>query len=474
MRYVNGQDREQTTLFPATLDEYITDDNTVRVIDAFVETLDLVELGFAYSQPKDTGRKAYNPADMLRLYLYGYLYRVRSSRRLEAETHKNVEVMWLLRMLRPDFKTIADFRKDNKKAIRNACREFTLLCRKLDLFGLELFGIDGSKFSAVNHNHKAFTKEKLTKLLEKIDEKIDNFLQTLEKGDDNENEIDKPTADQLEQKIKDLKKRKQTYESYQEQLEKSNESQIVLTDPDSRLMRTSHNGRDVCYNVQIAVDNKFKLIAVADVTNDANDMHQLSNMTDNVKKTFDLENFKAVADIGYFEKSEIKKCHNNGVDCYVPEPKSPNHKLDKFTNKDFQYDAKGDYYTCPAGQNLKPGGIRKDRMEVYYKTSACKACPIKIKCTNAKSGRRIIYRWEHQKVIEDMQHKLKQNPQYMDERRNIAEHPFGTMKRAFGFTHFLCKGLDMVNTEMNLSVIAYNMRRVINIVGVKELISALA
>ena len=474
MRYVQGQNREQTTLFPSTVDDYITDDNPVRFIDAFVADLDLVELGCTYSQPKETGRKAYNPADMLKLYLYGYLNRIRSSRRLEAETHKNVELMWLLRMLRPDFKTIADFRKDNKKAIKNVCREFTLLCRKLDLFGLELFGIDGSKFSAVNHNQKAFTKEKLKKLLERIDKKIDDYVNTLEQGDEAEKQIEKPAADQIEQNIKDLKERKHRYQSYQKQLDETEESQIVLTDPTSRLMRTGHDGRDVCYNAQFAIDNKFKLIGAHAVTSDGNDMHQLSNMCDKIKTTFGLQKFKAAADTGYFQRDEIKKCHDNGVDCYVPEPKtSKNYKLGKFTNKDFQYDAAHDCYTCPAGEKLKPGSKRRARMDVSYATSACKTCRLKSKCTTSKRSRR-IYRWEHQDILEQMEQKLKQNPQYMDERRNIAEHPFGTMKHAFGFTHFLCKGLDMVNTEMNLSVIAYNMRRVINIVGVKELMSALA
>jgi len=475
MRYVQGENRDQATLLPPTLDDYVTDDNPVRFIDAFVDELNLVELGYTYSEPKETGRKPYNPADMLKLYLYGYLNRIRSSRRLEAETHKNIELMWLLRMLRPDFKTIADFRKDNKKSIKKTCREFTLLCRKLGLFGLQLFAIDGSKFEAVNHNHKAFTKNKLEKLVERIDEKIDNYLKTLEQSDADEKEIEKPTADYIEEKIKGLKERKQTYQSYQKKLEESKESQIVLTDPTSRLMRTGHNGRDVCYNVQFAIDNKFKLIGEHDVTSDENDMHQLSNICGKVKSTFDLEKYQAITDTGYFEKDEIKKCHDEGIECFVPEPKrSKNHKLNKFTNKDFQYNSDEDYYACPGGHHLHALGTYKkhSRMEVCYQTSACKTCPLKAKCTTSKKGRR-IYRWEHEAILEDMEHKLRQNPQYMDERRNIAEHPFGTMKRAFGFTHFLCRGLEMVNTEMDLGVIAYNMRRVINIIGVKELISAL-
>jgi len=289
MRYVQGHDRHQSTLFPAVLDDYVSEDNPVRFIDYFVsEELDLVELGFTYSEPKITGRKPYNPADMLKLYLYGYLNRIRSSRRLEAETHKNIELMWLVRSLHPDHKTISDFRKDNKKALRNVCRAFTLFCRELGLFDLEFFAIDGSKFSAVAHSSKAFTKNRLAELVKKIDQHIDEYLQTLDHNDDDEKDVAKPTAEELQQKIDKLKERRKVYESYQQKLEKSGETQIVLTDPDSRLMRTGHKGWDVCYNAQIAVDKKYKLIADYDVTNDANDMHQLLNMTDRLKSSFDL------------------------------------------------------------------------------------------------------------------------------------------------------------------------------------------
>jgi transposase len=280
MRYVQGKNRDQSTLFPAVIDDYITEDNPVRFIDYFVdEKLDLVELGFTYSEPKETGRMPYNPADNLKLYLYGYLNRIRSSRRLEAETHRNIELLWLIRSLHPDFKTIADFRKDNRKAIRTVCRAFTLLCREQGLFDLEFFAIDGSKFSAVAHKSKAFTKNKLNELVQEIDQYVDEYLETLDKNDDDEKEVTKPTAEQLQQKINDLKERRSLYESYQQLLEESGETQIVLTDPDSRLMRTGHDGWDVCYNTQFAIDKKHKLIADFDVTSDGNDLHQLLNMT---------------------------------------------------------------------------------------------------------------------------------------------------------------------------------------------------
>lgn len=473
MRYVQGKDREQSTLFPALFDDYVTENNPVRFIDYFADNeLDFVELDFTHCEPKDTGRMPYSPADLLKLYIYGYLNRIRSSRRLETETHRNVELMWLIRSLRPDHKTIADFRKDNKKAIRNVCRAFTLLCREKGLFSLEFFAIDGSKFSAVANNGKAFTKDKLEKLVKKIDQHVDEYLETLDQNDDDEKEVAKPTAEQLQQKIKELKERRKLYESYQKRLEESGETQLVLTDSDSRLMRTGHNGWDVCYNVQIAVDKKHKLIAEFDVTNDGNDFHQLLNMTNKLKTSFELDSFGCAADTGYFQKDDIKECIDNSIDCYVPEPqKSHNRKKGQFTNKDFQYNPDDDSYTCPAGHKLdkRETSVRKGRKEFFYRTSGCKNCPIRLKCTSSKAGR-YIRRWEHEHIIEQMQQKLEENPQYMQDRRNMAEHPFGTIKQAFGYSHFLCKGLNKVQTEMSLAVLAYNMRRVFNIKGAKELI----
>jgi len=475
MRYIQGKDRHQTTLFPAVVDDYVTNDNPIRFIDYFVDNhIDLVELDFAYSEPKITGRLPYSPADMLKLYIYGYLNRIRSSRRLETETHRNLELMWLIRGLHPDFKTIADFRRNNKKAIRGVCRTFTLLCRDLGLFSLEFFGIDGSKFAAVAHTSKAFTKEKLGELIRDIDQQVDSFLETIEQQDDKEQEVTKPTAEQLQQKIDALKQSRGVYETYQEILEESGGTQIVITDPDSRLMRTGHNGRDVCYNVQIAVDKKHKLIAAEDVTNAPNDIRQLKNMTQQLKTAFGLDSFECAADAGYFHKDDIKECIDDNISCFVPEPiKSQNRLKGKYTNKDFRYNADDDAYTCPADQQMVKSGsiVKHGRREFIYKTNACRECPLRSKCTTSKEGRR-IYRWEHEQIIEDMQQKLAENPKYMYYRRILAEHPFGTLKQAFGFTCFLCRGLEMVKTEMSLSVLTYNMRRVINILGVKELMAA--
>ncbi len=476
MRYIQGQDRNQATMFPAVMDDYIAEDNPVRFIDAYVDSLDLSELGFTYANPNDIGRKPYNPGDLLKLYIYGYLNKPRSSRRLEKETHRNIEVIWLLCSLKPDFKTIADFRKDNKKAIKKVCREFILFCRELDLFALELIGIDGSKFAAVNHSNKAYSKSKIEKLIKEIDQSIDDYLRDIEHNDEDEKNISQVTVNELQEKIELLKNRKDILRDYHKQLQETGEKQIVLTDPDSRIMRTGHNGKDVCYNVQFAVDSKYKLIADFDITSEENDFHQLDNMTSRVKEQFQIESFKAVADLGYLEKNEIKKCHENNVECYLPEDKkSQNRKIGLYTNKDFQYDPENDCYICPAKEKLTWTWIREknDKKEKVYRSSACRKCEQKEKCTKSKYGRH-IYRWEHEEIMDKMRQRVKENPEIIAARKAIVEHPFGTVKHSMGYRYFLCKGLEMVKTEMSLTVLAYNLKRVLNIIGVKELLKAVA
>lgn len=473
MRYVQGHNREQETMFPSVMDDYIPEDNPVRFLDAYVDTLNLYELGFTHADPQAIGRKPYNPADILKLYIYGYLNRLRSSRMLEKETIKNLEVIWLLRGLRPDFKTIADFRKDNKDALKKVHREFIFYCRELNLFELELIAIDGSKFAAVNHTRKAYSKNKITKLIKEIDQSINEYFDKIEQNDRNENEISKSTTDEFKKKIKKLERQKDILQGYEDQLKETGETQIVLTDPDSRVMRTGHNGKDVCYNVQMAVDSKHKLIVDFDVTNEETDLHQLGHMTRQVKEIFQIENFKAVADLGYFEKYEIKNCHDNQVECYIPEGnKSQNNEKGLYTNKNFQYDADNDYYICPAKQQLKWTRIRNHagKKEKVYWTAACRQCKQKSKCTTSKDLRH-IYRWEHEDIIDAMRKRVKENPEIIAARREMVEHPFGTLKHSMGHHYFLCKGIEMVKTEMSLSVLAYNIKRVLNIMGVKQLIS---
>ncbi len=394
MDYIQGTPREQKLLFPDVIDDYITEDNPVRFIDAFVDNLDLEGLGFQKAQLAPTGRPPYHPGDLLKLYIYGYLNRARSSRGLEKEAHRNVEVIWLLRKLRPDFKTIADFRKDNTKAFKQVFRQFILLCRELDLFGGELIAIDGSKFKAVNSKHRNFTKKKLKKALKHIDAKIEQYLEELDRADEEEADVQKPRAKELKEKIEQLRRRKDSYNKLKEDLETSGESQVSLTDPDSRSMPKSPKV-DVGYNVQAAVDDKHKLIVEQDATNAVTDDDQLSRTAIQAKEAMGVDHVKVVADMGYYHGDEIKACEKAGIEPYVSKPlTSANRKLGLYGKEKFTYDPQRDCYRCPAGQELT---YRFDTFELgrhirYYTTTACRSCQIKAQCTRNKESRRITDR----------------------------------------------------------------------------------
>jgi transposase len=473
MRYIQGTDRQQTTLLPERVDDYISENNSVRFIDAFVDGLDLQNLDFKYSEPKGTGRMPYNPADLLKLYIYGYLNKLRTSRKLEKSTHQNIELIWLMHKLHPDFKTIADFRKDNLKAIKLVCREFTLLCKKLDLFGCELIAIDGSKFSAVNSNSRNFTKNKLQKLILKVDEQIDVYLKELDLGDRSEQNVITPSTEELNKKIEQLRTRKSKYQGLQQQLAQSEDTQISLTDPDSRMMKV-HTGRDVAYNVQIATDSKHKLIVDYEVSNDEIDQQQLSAMAIKARDILSTEKITAVADAGYWERNNIKTCHEQKIECYVPKPeKSHNKKLGLYTKSDFQYDPAADCYRCPAGQTLTHRGVRNKNgfEEKVYATSACYQCPSKCKCTRNKRLR-YVFRWVHEDVMEQLDQRMKNHPEIIKLRKALVEHPFGTLKHWMDHGYFLMRGKPKVSAEMALSVLSYNLKRVLNIKDFKELMVA--
>jgi transposase len=474
MRYIEGHCRTQQLLLPDVIDDYVTAENPVRFIDAYVEGLDLESLGVARAQAALTGRPAYDPRDLLKLYIYGYLNRIRSSRRLERETHRNVELIWLLRKLRPDFKTIADFRKHNTKALQALFREFVLLCKQLDLFGAELLAIDGSKLKAVNSKHKNFTKTKLEKALKDIDEKIAQYLRDLDTADSEESSVHQSTSEKLPEKIKRLQERQKRYREFVQEITASGETQLSLTDPDSRSMPKSPKV-DVGYNVQIAVDSKHKLIVEQDVTNAITDDDQLSPLAIRAKETLGVERIRAVADMGYYHGHEIKSCEEAGVEAYVPKPStSANTKLGLFGKERFTYDPEKDCYQCPQGEELI---FRFETTELgrhirYYATSACRRCPIKEQCTRNKDGRRIT-RWVDEHVLERMEERLKANPEIMQERKQLVEHPLGTIKHANDQGYFLMKGLKNVRAEFSLSCLAYNLKRVINILGVPQLLRAL-
>jgi len=477
MAYIQGVDRKQVILFPEVIDDYIEEDNPVRFIDAFVDSLDLKKLEFKYSDLKPTGRPPYNPGDMLKLYIYGYLNQVRSSRRLEKETYRNVEVMWLLKKLKPDFKTIADFRKDNKSAIKKVCKEFTLLCKKLDLFGGELVAIDGSKFKACNSKKRNFNEAKLRKRIKEIEAKIDEYLSELENNDKKEANISKVTAEELNTKMGMLKERKEEYENLLRNLDASGESQISLTDPDSRAM-VNNQRIEVCYNVQTTVDDKHKLILDHEVTNEVKDSKQLSKMAKRAKKILGVDELKVLTDRGYYDAVEIKECIDNGIIPYIPKPESTvSKKIDipkpEFYGNEFKYDAERNVYICPRGSVLTYGGtatIHGKRMRLY-KSKDCISCQFMNRCTRNKRGR-IIYRWEHEEILEDMRKRIQNNKEMVRKRQWLSEHPFGTMKRAFNQGYMLTRGIDKVGAEISLTVLAYNIKRVINIVGLDRLIEA--
>ncbi len=478
MDYIRGVTRNQVILFPESVEDYITADNPVRFIDAFVSNLNLAELGFTRAQPAETGRPAYDPGDLLRLYLYGYLNRVRSSRMLERETKVNLEVMWLLGKLAPDFKTIADFRRDNLKALKGVCREFTLLCRKLELFGGELVAIDGSKFKAVNNRRRNFNEARLTKAIKAIEEKIDGYLDELDQADAAEPDADEPppSAAELREKIKTLTERKAKYQTLHEGLKASGAKQVSLTDKDARAMVMHHGSTEVGYNVQTAVDEKHQLIVEHEVTNDPTDHAHLAEMALRAKETLAVEQLEVVADMGYYDGAEVKQCAEAGVTAYIPKPiTSVNQKRGLFTKQDCVYDEAKDCYRCPAGEELtyRYESFEQNRQIRYYTTSKCRNCPLKSKCTTNSRGRRIT-RWVDEKFLEDMARRVRARPEVMRRRQQLSEPPFGTIKRAMGHGYFLMKGLNKVGAEMSLTVLSYNLKRVINIIGVKKMIEAVA
>ena len=476
MDYIRGVNRHQVILFPETVEDYITADNPVRFVDAFVSSLDLSELGFLRARPADTGRPAYDPGDLLRLYLYGYLNRVRSSRMLERETKVNLEVMWLLGKLTPDFKTVADFRRDNLKAIKRVCREFVLLCRKLQLFGGELVAIDGSKFKAVNNRRRNFNEARLTKAIQAMEEKIINYLSSLDEADATDTDADEPgpSAADLQDKIKTLTERKAKYQALKQGLKASGAKQVSLTDADARSMVMHHGSTEVGYNVQTAVDEQHQLIVEHEVTNDPTDHAHLAEMALRAKETLGVDELEVVADMGYYDGAEVKQCAEAGITTYIPKPiTSVNRKRGLFIKQDFVYDEAKDCYLCPAGAELiyRYESFEQGRLIRYYTTRQCLACPLKAKCTTNPRGRRIT-RWVDEKFLEDRARRVRARPEVMRRRQQLSEPPFGTIKRAMGHSYFLMRGLNKVGAEMSLTVLSYNLKRVINLIGVQKMIEA--
>jgi len=477
MDYIEGANRDQRILFPDSLDEYISEESPVRVIDAFVDSLDLKQLSFKHATLNDTGRPPYHPSALLKLYVYGYLHRIRSSRMLEKETHRNIEVLWLLGKLQPDFKTIANFRRYNGPAIREVCRSFTSFCRNLDLFGGELVAIDGSKFKAVNSPGRNYTAKSLKRSMDRIDKKIDEYLEELDRNDELEPDEPKLSKEELEEKIRLLKEMMKRNNDLSTEMEESGESQISLTDPDSRSMAVGGKRRtSVGYNVQVSVDEKNKMIVDHEVTNSVNDHGLLSEMAIRAKEALGVEKLEVLADLGYRDGAEVKRCLDEGITPFIPKVNvSANSKLGLYGKQDFKYLPDENTYLCPAGERLTYTGERYEnrRLRKFYTTQACKECNQKPLCTRSKQTRRIS-RWEFEDVLEEMELRVKEQPEKTRMRKALAEHPFGTLKYHWHHGNFLMRKLPNVRTEMSLSILAYNLKRAINVLGVKTLLEALA
>ena len=472
-RFIEGESRTQSTLLPECLDDYIADTNPVRVVDVFVDELDLGQLGFDGVDPAATGRPGYHPAILLKLYIYGYLNRIQSSRRLEKESQRNIELMWLTGRLMPDFKTIARFRKDNGKAIRNVCRQFVVLCQQLNLFSEALVAIDGSKFKAVNNRDRNFTSAKLQRRMEEIESSINRYLIDLDTADRQDPSVAKVRGERLQDKIAALKEQMKALKEIEIRLNDTPDKQISLTDPDARSMKTRGTGI-VGYNVQTAVDAKNHLIVAHEVTNIGSDRDQLSAMAKQARAAMGAKELTVIADRGYFKGEEIVACHEAGIVAIVPKTSTSGAKADgRFDRADFIYDAEKNEYRCPAGQTLiwRYASLQAGLMQNRYWSSNCKQCAIKEKCTPGEQRR--VTRWEHENVLETMQSRLDLAPDSMRIRRQTVEHPFGTLKLWMGSAHFLTKTMDRVSTEMGLHVLAYNMKRVIKILGTGTLMDAM-
>ena len=465
--FIAGEDRQQSTLLPDCLDDYVAADNPVRLVEVFVDELDLTTLGFAGAVPEATGRPAYHPATLLKIYLYGYLSRIPSSRRLERETQRNIELIWLTGRLMPDFKTLADFRKDNGPAIQAACAQFVVLCRRLNLFSKAVVAIDGSKFKAVNNRDRNFTAAKVEARLAQVAASIGRYLAALDRADREQSDVAEARTTRLTEKIAGLRAQMQALQAMGLQVEAAPDGQVSLTDPDARSMATSGKGTGmVGYNVQAAVDAEHHLIVAHAVTNVGSDRAQLAPMGLLAQEATGCATLTVLA------------CEGTGVLPCVPKTLTSGHaKRGLFTGQDFVYDAEKDHYTCPAGQQLTKGTPRSDRraegdaMDHYRNLTACLSCTLKPRCTPAETRR--VKRWVHEGVLDAMQERLDRMPDAMKIRRQTVEHPFGTLKAWMGATHFLTRTLAKVRTEMSLHVLAYNMKRMIRIFGVGPLMAAI-
>lgn len=471
MRYIESKiDREQLSMLPIAFDDMISDDNAVRAIDAFVEIVDIEGLCFKYSETKETGRMPYNPKDMLKLYVYGYFNGIRTSRKLERECSRNIELMWLINRLAPDFKTIADFRKDNKKAVIGIFKEFSVFCDEMNLIGKEIVAIDGSKFRACNSRRKNFTKRKIEKMLEHYEQSAKKYIELLESSDSSDNQNNDFDKSIMHEKL--LKAKKRIEELCQLQKEVEEKGEVSLTDPDARHMSVSNNGTDIAHNIQTVVDSKHHLVVAIDVISNAADNGQLYSMAEQTKKELCVEELTVLADKGYYNGRDLKSCEENGITAIVSKQRFSNKTgNENFTKDKFVYDKQNDIYMCPMGKELKrQSGANTKRTR--YRCQECSDCLNKANCTTNKKGREVSPT-EYQEYYDRADKTFNENVHLYKMRQMLSEHPFGTVKRNLGYTYFLMRGNEKVKCETYMHFLAYNFKRVINILGITQFLDAL-
>ena len=472
MGHITGVCRHQTSLFPARLDDVVGADHPVRVIDAFVDILDLTSLGFTNVTSAATGRPGYRPGDLLKLYIYGYLNQIRSSRRLEREAVRNVEVLWLIGQVSPSFKTIADFRKDHPSAIVRVCRAFVGFCRGQKLMGGTVVAVDGSKVEAVASRKSVITPKGLKKALDELDRKIAAYLHDLEEADRAEDAAPSPTPVAVGQVLEALRQRRAEVQAQAEALTEEELSQRVTSEPEARLMRTARHGHQVAYNAQIAVDAEHGLIAAFDLVNDCNDQRQLEPMAKQAQAELEAEHLTVLADAGYSNGEQATACAAAGITAAVPRPRTVNTTGSEFFSRDaFSYDPETDVWTCPAGAEMKHRDTCTTQRQKRYATDACASCGLKARCT--KAARRIVTRSLDEEARSAMHRRTVDDSTLMKRRRELAEHPFGTMKGMMGTPRFLVRGLAKAKAELALVVLSFNLKRSLTILGVEALLAAL-
>lgn len=474
MKHKEGPERGEQMLMPASVEDYIEADNPVRLIDAFVSKLDLKALGYKHAVAPKTGRPPYHPGDLLKLFIYGFMRKMTSTRPLEKETHRNLEVLWLLKGVTPDFKTIARFRRENAKAIEKTFELFVKIGVKRNFFGKALAAVDGTRFKGVNSIDRVYTKEQLDEATKRMKEKLQRYIKEVEEMDQQEENPEGFTAEEIKESIANIEEDLKELQEAQDTLEESGEERISLTDPDSRLMKVGSK-TTVGYNAQFAVEAESKLIVAIKVTNDRADGNNLHDISSAAKQALETETLQVVADSAYHVAEEIKKCEDSGIIPFINSPAARSND-GRFTKDAFIYDAENDQYRCPAGETLSlSGNISKGygRIVRAYKTTACRTCPLRSKCTKNKAGR-VIERKPNEDLLDAMAKCVKQNPRLMRKRKGIIEHVFGCIKSAMGMRELLTKGFKMVRAELSLAALAFNLKRLINDRGAAELMKALA